>query len=360
MPNAAPSVKTRTIGQHIVGIDTLRAVAATAVVFAHSGVINPEVFGDRPHGILEVIRMLSNCAFNGPAGVIIFFVISGFCIHYPQTRNNAGPFDLRTFYLRRSIRLGIPALTALAVYQFTGVGFAPPYFGVLWSIICEAIYYLLYPGLLIISRRVGWPVMIVLSYVVAVIMCLTHMNLVRDAANGYTLGYYTWTIGLPVWLLGCWVAENRGRFPAVSNGQLWTIRGAIFALTVGLRIMKFHMPFGVIWSNDFWLNAFAIPVAFWIGLEIASSESTKSMALEWVGQRSYSLYLIHPVMISIFKILGIATIVGLQATLLLQITAAFLLAFVFYTLIEHPSHRLAVSLSRRQALVTAAMPHAVR
>ena len=35
-----------------------------------------------------------DCAFNGPAAVIVFFVISGFCIHYPNSKRSEFRFKL--------------------------------------------------------------------------------------------------------------------------------------------------------------------------------------------------------------------------------------------------------------------------
>lgn len=81
--------------------------------------------------------------FTGHLAVIAFFVVSGFCIHYPY-RNAFLP--ARAFWVARLIRIMIPATVAMALAQSLGMkeyNFADGY--ILWSIVCEIFYYLAYP-----------------------------------------------------------------------------------------------------------------------------------------------------------------------------------------------------------------------
>lgn len=117
----------------------------------------------------------------GWAGVAVFFVISGFCIHLSFLRGQ--PNDWRGFYFRRFFRIYPPYLIALIVFAFcwpwsrTSVhslyGWAQflshallihnfdnrsfyeinPCF---WSIAVEAQLYLLYPVLFAVVRKIGW------------------------------------------------------------------------------------------------------------------------------------------------------------------------------------------------------------
>jgi peptidoglycan/LPS O-acetylase OafA/YrhL len=293
-----------------------------------------------------------NCLFNGPAAVVIFFIVSGFFIHLPQTRKNS-ELNIRRFYIRRAIRIGIPALFAVAAYEAFGyLKLSEINQTVLWSIICEAIYYVLYPGLLVLGRKHGWISVVLISYAIALVLCLTNLQALRASGNSYVaLGWLTWIVGLPCWILGCWLAENRQRFKPVKSRQIWLARAAIFAIAFLLRIAKFHSH-SVLFSNCFTLNAFALPVTAWIGIELASSARLgTSSVLEWVGKWSYSLYLVHPIAYAILALAGISEINGSERYHLIRIASALVFSYCFYLAIEKPAHRLAILASRRKPVV---------
>jgi peptidoglycan/LPS O-acetylase OafA/YrhL len=158
----------------------------------------------------------------------------------------------------------------------------------------------------------------------------------------------TWLIGLPCWLLGCWLAENENHFPALTIRQIWPLRVGIFLVMVVLRIVKFHLHTPLA-SNCLTLNVFAILACFWMGLEIAHFKQTQaSRFFEWMGEWSYSLYLMHPLSIGVLALLGLSAVVssGNEVLHLFTVGSAFLLAYVFHLVFERPSHRLAIIVSR--------------
>ena len=61
--------------KHIASIDALRAVAALSVLFQH-------IVQQFEPGLFPMLGV--NPSWLGWAGVTIFFLLSGFCIHYPQ------------------------------------------------------------------------------------------------------------------------------------------------------------------------------------------------------------------------------------------------------------------------------------
>src|SRR5260370_1171252 len=97
--------------------------------------------------------------FGTPA-VIVFFVISGFCIHLPFIGSET--ISIGRYYLRRYTRILIPVAGALCVYRLFGqhlifwgehsVLWESP----LWSLACEEIYYAAYPLLRWLRNRLGW------------------------------------------------------------------------------------------------------------------------------------------------------------------------------------------------------------
>ena len=78
------------------GIQALRALAASAVLVAHTG-------GEFEQH-LSLHGLMPNFV-NGGAGVDLFFVISGFVMVYSSERLFARRASFRTFFTRRVIRI---------------------------------------------------------------------------------------------------------------------------------------------------------------------------------------------------------------------------------------------------------------
>src|SRR4051812_3454650 len=106
--------------QRLLSIDCLRGLAALGVVLHHACLQNPAGFGPgHPVSVVEEVLGL------GFAGVWLFFVISGFCIHLRQARATAKaqaqggavePIDFAGFWKRRIVRLYPAYLVCLVLY----------------------------------------------------------------------------------------------------------------------------------------------------------------------------------------------------------------------------------------------------
>ena len=175
-------------------------------------------------------------------------------------------------------------------------------------------------------------------------MLLINANILRYSYQSYSaLGNYTWIIGLPCWLLGCWLAENYKSFATPSLKKIWLWRLLIITLFVVLRIVKSHVKL-IYGSNCFTLDAFAILGCIWIGYEIAYYKNKEpNKLLELCGKWSYSLYLIHPAAATILLYIGFKSF---QETHIYLILGCFVVAYLFYLLIEKPTHLLAFKISK--------------
>lgn len=117
----------------IFGVDAIRFICAAIVVMGHFNVF-PASFDGRDFGrMVEISVSLTKILWNGPAAVIVFFIISGFCIHYPQFRKGSDGLDIGSFYLKRFMRIGIPAAIVICVYIPSGADMKYPGYGVLVS-----------------------------------------------------------------------------------------------------------------------------------------------------------------------------------------------------------------------------------
>jgi peptidoglycan/LPS O-acetylase OafA/YrhL len=325
---------------HIRGLDAIRFLCALTVLLGHFGLPLPETLGEHATGLAKVARGIVSCLFNGPAAVIVFFVISGFCIHFPQ--RSSLRLDAPSYFCRRLVRIGLPALLAVLLSVQMGEVPQPPYFSIFWSIICELIYYLMYPLLLSLRRSFGWPVLLAVASLLSVGLWVTHVSEMREAQQSYlAFGHLTWLNGLPCWLLGCWLAENHITSPVVSKTPVWCWRFGIIGLSVALRIAKFHVP-SLLASNCITLNLFAFAVFFWLRAEIDHHRThAPSPLLEWCGRWSYSLYLTHAL-----APIWVAMLLGASSTSKVVlwcswIAVSLLFAWLFYRLVEAPSQKLA-------------------
>ena len=128
------------------GLDSIRFVCAIWVVFGHLGLF-PLLEGiDVSTKVGWFINALYNSTVSGQAAVIVFFVISGLCIHYPY--RNGKQINLLTYYARRYSRITIPLLAAIFVANLLGTPYSFFEKSILWSIAAELIYYTLSTRLL--------------------------------------------------------------------------------------------------------------------------------------------------------------------------------------------------------------------
>ena len=331
--------------KRIEGLDSIRFICACVVVLFHCGVVPRGALGTST--IDYLIGAALRSFFNGPAAVIIFFLISGFCIHFPF--RDGASVDLWSFYSRRLIRICGPALSALVVWKWIGVRDKIDDPGFFWSIICEAEYYLLYPLLLRLKLRIGWWPLIAGAGLVAYTLAFSQVSAIEQAAGGYpAFGYLNWLIGLPCWLLGCCLADEFERFPQPPTIQIWLIRSLVFGTSAVLLIVKSHAK-SIYLSNPFTLNLFAVSAYFWLGLEIAYRRAVSASALlEWAGKWSYSLYLMHPAAIRLVTLQPwLHPVVSSHWRNLFFVLCSFPTAYAFHLVAESPFHRLALTVTRR-------------
>lgn len=333
--------------RRIHGLDTIRFIAAAVVVFGHFGIPLPTWLGENAEGVFRVLRGLIGCSFNGPAAVIVFFVVSGFCIHYPQS--TGGCLHVPSYLTRRLVRIVIPAIIAAYWMTKVGVELRPTSYGVFWSVICEVIYYLLYPILLWFARRFSWGALVAISTLVCVFLWWWNAEVIRDSFGSYiSFGHWTWVNGLPCWLLGCWVAdkplEHSGRFFL----KLGLLRAAVIVVSIVLRIAQFHAH-SFFASNCITLNLFAFLVACWLRYETSDYKGTNSEPFfDRFGQWSYSIYLVHPIVPSMLSLMFAASTHREFGSWIMIVLTSFALAYIFYLIVERPSHLLAQCLGRRR------------
>ncbi|SEJ39242.1 acyltransferase family protein [Demequina mangrovi] len=344
--------------QRVVGLDAIRFVCAAVVALGHihlalADQLSPVIGRTAATGV----DIAFSNGFNGPAAVMVFFVLSGFVIHLPQARGRR--LDVAQFAARRYLRIVPP----VAVFMLASValGYAPEggywMHTVLWSVICELVYYTLYPALL--ASRIPMARLGLGALGIALVFTALNFSQITSGDLSYTVfGWWTPVIGLPVWILGAVLAERYQRLPVLRARTMWTIRAGVLLGSAALRVLAYHgEPYvGPFASNAITLTLLAPLIGAWLGLEVVHFQSRPGVSrtlavLETAGAASFSLYLAHPLAL---ELVPAPEGGGDLALLGVSVLAASAATAAFYLLVERPSHRAArragQAIARRRAM----------
>ena len=301
--------------------DGLRGLAALYIV-AHHARIDLWEGSHRAlasGGIAAVVAFATVPLRYGAEVVLLFFLLSGFVIHLRQARSVAQgevvSFDVRSFFGRRARRLVPPLLLALvltAVLDVAGShatpsvydaysggrsvftlamnalflqGFAAPTFGsnsALWSLSYEAIFYGLYP--LLLMARVRFGARTAFGAVFALGAAGSAVHVAVAPAIGWTIAPY-----FAVWSLGALVAEAFAHGVSVSHPIIMLAAGVL--LLVPSLVAPGALDPTV--QSAIFASGLAMLMALFVlhpaGMHLASGLAR----LRGLGARSYTLYVVH-------------------------------------------------------------------
>ena len=274
--------------------------------------------------------------------MIVFFLISGFCIHYPY-KNSWSKETIIPFIIARLTRITLPIIIVAVIIEILGINASIFYLLVGWSIVCEIVYYIIYPFLrLLIKNKKGWQKLLLLSYIPTILaFWFFPLKLVNYPGVGF---YYVISLGFPCWMLGlllCYSIDNNNQKNSPSKKNLVFHRILIFFLAFASHVLALQEVLG----HPFTLNLFAIAAFFWLRKEIAFyHDRPTSNFMDNLGKASYSIYLMHGIPAFIISLLTPEPERSSRFFLYWIILA--ILTSAFYFLVEKPTHNLSRKLFR--------------
>ena len=284
----------------IKSIQFLRFIAASMVVFAHSMQATIEsIGGDRSSGMLHVANF-------GGSGVHIFFVISGFIMVYSSFGVGVRHFDSFHFILRRLIRIFPIYWVCAAAYFILHRTFWDGYSLSIWDAIGSV---LLLPGYSSLIIGQGWT----LSYELYFYICFAGfmiLGLLRGLAALTTFFLAAIAVGvllhsdneglrlvtnslLVEFLAGAWIAYFFVRQVCLSSVHSRTL------VLTALIIFMGGLAFGYHRLVLMWGVPSTLLIAGCVFMERGGTLPHFAQKWAYLGDSSYSLYLIHYLMISV-------------------------------------------------------------
>lgn len=317
-------------------IDALRGIAALGVVLYHT--VGP--FPVIQHGFFNYLVVPFQYLFaQGYVGVFLFFVISGFCIHLQWAKARAAgsayKINFKAFWKRRLRRLYPPYLFALALYlvmmaSTNGIDLTRFFVydmvmhllmlhnldphtaysinGVFWTLAIEEQLYLAYFGLLFMRVRWGWRT--------ALTVCLS------ARVGWFFLSYFAdrlYKVGIPfgeaaathwfTWALGAISVEAAVgliRLPRWCRDMRVGIAALVSAVALSyllIYLKGISHTLGSLALHPIWGIGFFVLVNYVVKAEehwraiFTTPMLVRMMA--YVGVFSYSLYLVHQLVIMV-------------------------------------------------------------
>ncbi|MEU5950883.1 acyltransferase [Streptomyces sp. NPDC047525] len=309
--------------QYLVSVDHLRAYAALLVLLCHgTQMISPylrEIPNSAPHGWLYADNPLATLVLEGHTGVTLFMVLSGFIftigtlgkdIRYGRFLGNR---VLRIFPLYMAlIILGIGAhkqgANLLAVLQsLAGLGNLPGSLDLgavsrmWWAIAVELQFYLLFPLLSRLLTKHGPLALFKLLAAITVIRTLVWAS-AAGGINVNSMLYYSLAGRIDQFLLGMVAAwffvHHRRRFQgplkvgistALATGAIWVFNQThSFHEGHATRLLWVDVE-GTLW---------ALVVLTYVAT--VSSAGLVSRGIAKVGEMSFSVYLLHYMVVTMF------------------------------------------------------------
>lgn len=320
--------------EYIFGLDLLRGLCAILVATYH---------------ILGWEEIIDFTAI-GYYGVYIFFVLSGFAIHYQYADKLEILTDLKYFYVLRVARL-LPLLFITIILQYINsssssfsynfiiltlsllFGFGMP--GATstvtggWSLGIEFGFYIMYPLLMIIIK--SWRTFL-LFFVFFGILRFSFIQIAYHSFQNYFWFGYTQILPFLFFFfsgmgLAKYFLEKKIKTHNIRNIKYMSFFSVpvLFTLFVWYNVPHIYILNGF---NGFFLSFYCILIVFIFSFLKSENSYIKSI-YKFLGEISYGVYLLHPIMYLHIKALKINFQWKITCVIIISSACAWVIKYLF-------------------------------
>ena len=215
----------------------------------------------------------------------LFYLVLGGMILWPVIKSQVWVFDFKTILLNLTFTFGLA--------PWSGMVWAG------WTVGVEMLFYVILPVLLLTVRTRLATLLLVLvsilvSYAARSVLQVHYEHSVTH--YGYNWAYFSFPTNLCFFALGIYAFRLSRDMNKDTLAMKWVIPAFSVILLAASMLTSLNTPLSGLWKGDLilWGVGFA-GLALWQSTQPSSWSANR--IFEHLGERSYSIYLLHPIVI---------------------------------------------------------------
>ncbi|PFD42975.1 acyltransferase [Bacillus cereus] len=370
-------------------LDSLRGIAAIIVLLGHFLALFP-ILGKKV--MYSTFGACFSILWQGHSAVIIFFVLSGFVLSLPFYKGTE--FNYLKYLIKRVCRIYIPYIVILFIAIgiklgiHSKIGTVPglvqwgswnievsfnrvmnhilflrefnsdAFIMVIWSLVHEMRISIVFPLIIFLLLRVNWKVSIGIAMFFSVIGYLLMKNIPSEFNMPVSTNYFITLHYSSMFIIGALLAKNREYLVSkIINSKVKYILLPLGLLFFSYPRIPFMLLSKLIGEIDYELYLIIIDwyICFGAVLIILSALSSKLFSklllikpVQFIGEISYSLYLVHPIVLLTTVHIFYGKI-SVPLILLISFLFTMIVSVLCYKFIEIPSIKIGRKLATKNS-----------
>ncbi|MBJ8051852.1 acyltransferase [Bacillus cereus] len=370
-------------------LDSLRGIAAIIVLLGHFLALFP-ILGKKV--MYSTFGAYFSILWQGHSAVIIFFVLSGFVLSLPFYKGTE--FNYLKYLIKRVCRIYIPYIVILFIAIGIKLGIhskigtipglvqwgswnievsfnrvidhilflrefnSDAFIMVIWSLVHEMRISIVFPLIIFLLLRVNWKVSIGIAMFLSVIGYLLMKNIPSEFNMPVSTNYFITLHYSSMFIIGALLAKNREYLVSkIINSKVKYILLPLGLLFFSYPRIPFMLLSKLIGEIDYDLYLIIIDwyICFGAVLIILSALSSKLFSklllikpVQFIGEISYSLYLVHPIVLLTTVHIFYGKI-SVPLILLISFLFTMVVSVLCYKIIEIPSIKIGRKLATKNS-----------
>jgi peptidoglycan/LPS O-acetylase OafA/YrhL len=364
-------------------LDTVRGLATLQVLFHHCLITLPLFWALFNHEIgysnqqalpYVVTNSPLHFLWAGPEGVLLFFVLSGFVLY--KSISEQANFNYLSYLCKRLFRLYIPFLAIITIatlllnyvflnhpqlnetsswfngmwkYKVTTSDFLTYLIlggdfhnldTTLWSIGAEIKISIIFPFIVLFYKRLN-----LIQSALTIVIYVVFYRALNKFTPSFIMDHLAFLSYVSLFLLGAFLYKYQDsvtRYLPKSKGGLLFLLIFVLILythawnTEGVSDSYYLLLKKVFNYIGMYLGGLSSFILLLLTLNASNTSFLQNNFLVWLGKISYSLYLVHPIVL-ILMVYCLINVLPLMIIVLLTPIISILIAYLFHKTIEYPA-----------------------